>query len=160
MCFCVFFIGLLIMCAHNTWFIKRDSTDIFDFIQIEWMVFKIICQCKYAHQNRLWSHSWCLCLQSIRPPCHPQIVLRQAGTGTSKVPWNPWMRRCLRSDQFRVTATGSNSILPWFHILSCSRYLPIVSYLVSRKYSCPALFGSIVTSSTIFMFHISIPCTA
>ena len=47
--------------------------------------------------------------------------------------------------------------LPEFTFLSCSRY---VSYLVSRKYSCPALFGAIVTSSTIFMFHISIPCTA
>ena len=29
------FFGHLIMCGHNTWFIKRDSNDLFAFIEIE-----------------------------------------------------------------------------------------------------------------------------
>ena len=36
----------------------------------------------------------------------------------------------------------------------------MIPYLVSLKYSCPALLGSVVTSSTMFMFQLITPCTA
>ena len=36
----------------------------------------------------------------------------------------------------------------------------MIPYLVSLKYSWPALLGSVVTSSTMFMFQLTTPCTA